>query len=116
MQFRLQLRRLVNSLKGQEFHLGGSQHASHLARAGRCSLQCCKRNGPATPRRCRAGTRLDAVNQPRVPESGALPNMPSLTLPEIESPSTVAENSRVSGIGLVMSVFQPTLLPLTVPS
>src|SRR5580658_3985707 len=55
-------------------------------------------------------------SQARTPDSGALPNMPSLTLPARASPSIAAENSSVSAIGCSILAFQKTLLPLTVPS
>ena len=45
----------------------------------------------------------------------ALPNAPSLTLPFMLSPSTVATNSRVIGIGLVMAIDQESVSPSTVP-
>jgi len=41
-----------------------------------------------------------------VPVKVALPNAPSLTLPLMLSPSTVASNSSVIGIGDVMAAFQ----------
>src|SRR5258706_621783 len=51
-----------------------------------------------------------------MPENVCLPNMPSLTSPEIVSPSTVPENSSVIGMGREIDDFQLMLLPETVPS
>src|SRR5579862_2467336 len=56
------------------------------------------------------------VFQARVPVNGALPNMPSLALPEIVSPATLAVNSRVIDIGWEISAFQAAESPSTVPS
>src|SRR5262249_880322 len=52
----------------------------------------------------------------RVPVNGKLPMKPMPISPEMASPATVPLNSSVSGIGLVMEIFQATSLPLTVPS
>src|SRR5262249_16809741 len=54
--------------------------------------------------------------QARTPENGQLPSAPALICPDILSPSTVPVNCSVSGIGLVMDIFQETSLPLTLPS
>ena len=42
--------------------------------------------------------------------------MPALTVPEIESPSTVAVKVTESAIGRVMSTFQVAVSPSTLPA
>ena len=51
-----------------------------------------------------------------VPVKGKLPIGPMPISPDMLSPETLPVNSSVSGIGLVMESFQPTLSPFTVPS
>src|SRR5882724_6020304 len=51
-----------------------------------------------------------------VPVNGKLPIGPMPISPDMLSPATLPVNSSVSGIGLVMELFQPTLSPFTVPS
>ena len=59
-----------------------------------------QREGCAPPAHRLAVSALERARRyPRLPLSGALPNMPSLTLPDISSLSTVAENSSVKGMG-----------------
>ena len=53
--------------------------------------------------------------QARTPVNCWLPNMPSFTEPDRESPFTTPENSSVIGIGRLMEDFQLMALPLTVP-
>ena len=45
----------------------------------------------------------------------ALPKAPSFTLPTMLSPSNVALNSSVMGMGVVMSAFQESESPSTLP-
>ncbi len=52
----------------------------------------------------------------RVPVKGKLPIGPMPISPEMLSPATLPVNSRVSGIGLVIEIFQETSSPFTVPS
>ena len=58
----------------------------------------------------------DRRDQARVPLNGKLPIGPIPISPEMASPSTLPVNSSVSGIGLVIEIFQATSLPFTVPS
>lgn len=44
--------------------------------------------------------------QARTPRNDWVPNIPSLTEPVMESPCTVAENSSVMAMGLVIDAFQ----------
>src|SRR5690242_7693060 len=56
-------------------------------------------------------------NQPaRVPVIGKLPKAPAPTVPVRLSPSIVASQSSVIGIGTVMFIFQLIVLPSTLPS
>src|SRR3546814_12251101 len=71
------------------------------------------------PRSTRTDTRLPYTTlfrSPRVPVIGKLPNAPAPTVPASASPSIVASQSSVIGIGTVMFIFQASLLPSTVPS
>src|SRR3954471_22710694 len=50
------------------------------------------------------------------PLNGKLPIGPMPISPEMASPSTLPVKAKVSGIGLVIEIFQATSSPLTVPS
>src|ERR1700676_955049 len=52
----------------------------------------------------------------RVPLNGKLPIGPMPISPEMLSPETLPVKSSVSGIGLVMEIFQATSSPFAVPS
>src|ERR1700722_16407592 len=51
----------------------------------------------------------------REPWKGESPKAPALTVPEIASPSTCAENFRVMAMGEVISIDQVALPPSTAP-
>src|SRR6202048_12936 len=51
-----------------------------------------------------------------VPVNGKLPIGPMPISPDMLSPETLPEKASVSGIGLVMEIFQATSSPSTVPS
>ncbi len=51
-----------------------------------------------------------------VPVNGKLPIGPMPISPDMLSPETFPVKASVSGIGLVMEIFQATSSPLTVPS
>src|SRR3954471_3142497 len=50
------------------------------------------------------------------PLNGKLPIIPTPISPEMLSPATLPVKASVSGIGLVIEIFQATSSPLTVPS
>src|SRR5947209_1397220 len=52
----------------------------------------------------------------RRPLNGKLPIGPMPISPEMASPATLPVKAKVSGIGLVIEIFQATSSPLTVPS
>src|SRR5476649_630475 len=55
-------------------------------------------------------------DQALVPVNGKLPIGPMPISPDMLSPETLPENASVSGIGLVIEIFQATSSPETVPS
>src|SRR5450631_736366 len=55
-------------------------------------------------------------DQALAPVNGKLPIGPMPISPDMLSPETLPEKASVSGIGLVMEIFQATSSPLTVPS
>src|SRR5215469_2460750 len=58
------------------------------------------------PDRSQKLLRRQSLAQARTPRNDWVPNIPSLTEPVMASPSTVAENSSVIAIGLVIEAFQ----------
>src|SRR5947209_17166891 len=58
----------------------------------------------------------DTASYARVPLNGKLPIGPMPISPEMASPATLPVKAKVSGIGLVIEIFQATSSPLTVPS
>ena len=64
----------------------------------------------------RSPGRHESALTPSFPVNGKLPIGPMPISPDMLSPATLPVKASVSGIGLVMEIFQATSSPLTVPS
>jgi hypothetical protein len=89
----------------------------HIRRDHAARRYLTQQKGPLPCREASLFSMIGPADQPaRVPVIGKLPNAPAPTVPVSVSPSIVAWQSSVIGIGTVIFIFHEMVLPSTLPS